>query len=239
MLKLQKFIQKANDIHHFKYDYSGVDYINSYTKVKIKCPLHGVFEQRPNSHISNKDGCPTCGQLSKRSKFKDSTLTFIEKSQKIHGSIYDYSKTKYGSNNNEKVLITCKVHGDFFQAPRTHLEGKGCKLCGNLSKTVFSLSDFKKACERHRGIGTFYILRCFNNYESFYKVGITSKTIKERYSNSVTMPYNFEIVQEFTGDPFVVFNLELKVKSFILKNTLQYSPKLAFSGSSKECYSFN
>lgn len=239
MLKLQKFIQKANNVHNNKYDYSEAIYVNSYTKLKIRCPLHGIFEQRPNSHVSNKDGCPTCGSLSKQAKFKDSTVTFIEKAQRIHGHFYEYPRTKYGNNNNEKVIITCKVHGDFLQAPRTHLEGKGCKLCGNLSKTVFSLTDFKQACERHSGNGTFYILRCFNNYESFYKVGITSKTIKDRYSSSVTMPYNFEIVQEVIGDPYLVFNLELKVKSYIIQNKLQYNPKLSFSGSVKECYSLN
>ena len=53
------------------------------------------------------------------------------------------------------------------------------------------------------------------------------------------MPYNFEIVQEVIGDPYLVFNLELKVKSYIIQNKLQYNPKLSFSGSVKECYSLN
>jgi hypothetical protein len=40
----QLFIKDANIVHNFKYDYSLVNYINSKTKVKIICSIHGVFE---------------------------------------------------------------------------------------------------------------------------------------------------------------------------------------------------
>lgn len=54
---------------------------------------------------------------------------FLERCFKIHGDKYDYSKTNY-ENNNKKVTITCKIHGDFIQAPFTHLDGSGCQQCG-------------------------------------------------------------------------------------------------------------
>jgi len=48
-----------NKIHNNKYDYSLVDYKNNKTKIKIICPKHGIFEQRPMSHkVGN--GCPKC-----------------------------------------------------------------------------------------------------------------------------------------------------------------------------------
>ena len=56
----QSFVEKANKVHNNKYDYSLVKYKNSYSKVKIICPKHGEFEQRPNSHLSLKEGCPRC-----------------------------------------------------------------------------------------------------------------------------------------------------------------------------------
>jgi len=59
-LGLKEFIDKVNVIHNNKYDYSKVNYVNSYTKVEIVCPKHGSFFQKPNDHISSKAGCPIC-----------------------------------------------------------------------------------------------------------------------------------------------------------------------------------
>ena len=55
------FILKAKEIHGDKYDYTNVEYINSHTKVKIICPIHGEFMQPPQEHI-NGQGCPKCNQ---------------------------------------------------------------------------------------------------------------------------------------------------------------------------------
>ena len=55
--------------------------------------------------------------------------SFIEKSIEIHGNSYNYSKTEYGKNNKEKIIITCKIHGDFEQTPQSHLRGAKCYKC--------------------------------------------------------------------------------------------------------------
>ncbi len=54
-----EFIEKAIKIHNNKYDYSLVEYINSITKIKIICPIHGIFHQRPQNHL-NGAGCYGC-----------------------------------------------------------------------------------------------------------------------------------------------------------------------------------
>ena len=51
---------KANLVHNLFYDYSKVNYVNSWTKVAIACPEHGEFWQSPNGHLSQKQGCPVC-----------------------------------------------------------------------------------------------------------------------------------------------------------------------------------
>ena len=56
------------------------------------------------------------------------TKLFIEKARAKHGDRYDYSKTVY-VRNKDKVLITCKIHGDFEQTPSNHLGGRGCAKC--------------------------------------------------------------------------------------------------------------
>ena len=58
-LTTEEFIEKAREVHGDKYDYSKVNYVNTYTKVTIICPIHGDFEQTPNAHLAGQ-GCPIC-----------------------------------------------------------------------------------------------------------------------------------------------------------------------------------
>jgi hypothetical protein len=118
------FIEKANKIHNYRYDYSKVDYKKANTKIIIICNEHGEFLQTPNSHLDKK-GCGECGG----SKPLNNN-TFIEKAIKIHGNKYDYSKVDY-KNHMTNVIIICKIHGEFKQKPNNHLSGYDCIKCSN------------------------------------------------------------------------------------------------------------
>ena len=76
------------------------------------------------------------------------TQEFIEKAQKIHNNKYDYSKVEY-VNVKTKVCIICPEHGEFWQSPDSHINGKsGCPKCGGTEK--LTIENFaKKACEVH------------------------------------------------------------------------------------------
>lgn len=56
---------------------------------------------------------------------------FSVKSILVHGAIYGYSKTDY-THSRTKVCITCPEHGDFWQRPSDHLQGRGCPSCGRV-----------------------------------------------------------------------------------------------------------
>tara|TARA_R110002072_G_C7653696_1_gene508953 strand:+ start:386 stop:592 length:207 start_codon:yes stop_codon:yes gene_type:complete len=61
-----------------------------------------------NQFIINKRGCPRCaGKIF-------SNEEFIEKSKKIYGDKYDYSKVNY-TNCKKKNTIICPEHGEFKQ----------------------------------------------------------------------------------------------------------------------------
>ena len=129
----QQFINKAKLIHGDKYNYSKVEYINSKTKVCIICPIHGEFWQRPSSHLQGK-GCLKCG-FDKTASIKRLTREeFITKAKEVHDNKYDYSKVIY-KNSDTKVEIICPTHGSFFQTPYHHLQGHGCKKCGDEAKS--------------------------------------------------------------------------------------------------------
>lgn len=56
---LESFIERSNEIHNFKFDYSEVVYEHSNTKVKIICKDHGPFMQQPSGHLMGQQ-CPKC-----------------------------------------------------------------------------------------------------------------------------------------------------------------------------------
>lgn len=64
---------------------------------------------------------------------KWTTKSFIDACDYIHGGRYRYDKTKY-VRRDQKVIITCPVHGDFEQTPGNHLYGYGCPVCAGVNK---------------------------------------------------------------------------------------------------------
>lgn len=66
-LTTEEFIKKARQNHGDKFDYSKVNYINTDTKVKIICPIHGEFLQKPSKHLLAIFGCQKC--------FRESTIS--------------------------------------------------------------------------------------------------------------------------------------------------------------------
>lgn len=123
------FIIKANKIHNNKYDYSKINYINNRTKITIICKIHGGFNQLPTNHLKG-HGCINCRNDFLSNKFKSSISDFINRSNKIHKSKYNYSDVKY-INANINVNIICNKHGIFSQRPIVHLLGSGCSKCSN------------------------------------------------------------------------------------------------------------
>lgn len=89
---LDGFINKAIKIHGDKYDYSLVNYNTQKDKVKIICPIHGDFEQRPSVHL-NGSGCPKC----KESKGEKTIREYLENNNLNYKPQYmfDGCKDKY------------------------------------------------------------------------------------------------------------------------------------------------
>lgn len=137
----EEFIKKARKVHGDKYDYSKVDYKGTTTKVTIICPVHGEFEQTPNSHL-NGNGCYQCGRDMSGLKLRLTQDEFISRCNIIHNNKYDYSKTIFKGQVNP-ITITCPKHGDFIQNAGLHLRGCGCPKCGNITSTAeYELRDY-------------------------------------------------------------------------------------------------
>lgn len=143
MVTKEEFIDRANKVHQYKYDYSLIEYRGLEKKVSIVCPIHGVFKQSPIQHLRSKVGCQLCAI--EKSKLKSEE--FIEKANKKHNNKYDYSLVEY-ENRNTPIWIICPIHGKFSQTPNSHLYGHGCPEC-NLAASKTTESFIKEAKQIH------------------------------------------------------------------------------------------
>lgn len=176
-----EFIEKANLVHAYKYDYCLSEYVNAMTSLVIGCRQHGIFEQRPNDHLSGQ-GCPKCGVEKSSAGRSKSTDEFICEAKTVHNGTYDYSLVRY-TNNHTKVSLICSQHGVFEQSPYNHLKGAGCPKCAGHNQNTVYIIEYLSAGIR---IGT--------------KVGITNnfdRRFKELKSSS---PYDLEFVQCWVVD---------------------------------------
>ena len=156
----EQFIEEARKVHGNKYDYSKTIYNGIKEKVIITCPIHGDFEIIADYHLSKNVGCPKCNINNDIVKRK---INFINKANKIYGNIFDYSKVNY-IDGDTKVCIICPIHGEFWQTPSNHLQGKGCKECLDEKVNKNSCDKFiKQAKEIHGGKYDYSKVNYINN----------------------------------------------------------------------------
>lgn len=217
-LSNEEFIHKAKEIHGDEYDYSKVEYGNSTTKVEIICREHGSFLQSPRAH-SFGQGCPNCFSTKKLT-----TTQFKEKAINIHGNKYDYSKIQYITKN-YKVEIICPEHGSFFQIAGDHIyNSAGCRKCANANnKGCFTFESLHSDKDLSNSPAIIYVCRLFSETEEFYKIGITTKTVEERFKQ---IPYEYEIL--FSVETILLQAFE--TEQFILNLLPRYIPQKEFGG---------
>jgi Zn finger protein HypA/HybF involved in hydrogenase expression len=125
------FITRAVDVHTEKYTYEKTNYKGSHNKIAITCKKHGDFMQPPLAHLYGQ-GCPKCGREEAGKGRRIGNEEFITRAVDAHREKYTYEKTVYNGSK-EKVIITCKKHGDFMQTPSNHLYGlTGCPKCATV-----------------------------------------------------------------------------------------------------------
>lgn len=104
---------------------------------------------------------------------KKTNKDFIKELKKVHNDVYDYSKVKYFGAL-DKIKVVCKKHGEFEISAHNHLNGQGCKLCGNTKnsdKNKSNKNEFIEKAEKIHGNKYDYNKTVYNNSRT--KVTIT------------------------------------------------------------------
>jgi len=72
---------------------------------------------------------------------KLTTEEVISRSMDTHGNRYDYSLTEYNGYN-DKIIIICKIHGEFSQQANNHISGQNCPLCKSSNTKTTNLKRY-------------------------------------------------------------------------------------------------
>jgi len=83
------FIQKSQEVHGNKYDYSQSIYKGGKEKIEIICSVHGSFWQNPNHHMRGV-GCPKCNE----SNGEKSIREYLERHNIKYKPQYKFKKSE-------------------------------------------------------------------------------------------------------------------------------------------------
>ena len=202
-----EFINKSQEIHSHYYDYSLVNYKNNATKVKIICPIHGIFEQRPLNHLSGQR-CKKCVVETNKINQNEIIKRFIN----IHYNKYDYNLVEYTSIH-KVIKIICSEHGVFEQTPSNHLKGQGCMMCKLKNQSLNNTDFITKSSIKHDNKYDYSLVEYIGTHK---KVKIICKKhgIFEQSPNSHLNGKGCPICKESKG--------ERLISKFLNDNNIEY-----------------
>ena len=185
----KEFFNKVKLLFNNKYDYSESIYINSRSKIKVICNIHGYFDIIAQNHLLGW-GCNKCLENKKSELLK---IDLLNRMSIIHNNKYEYEFPKIVKSYSI-IKIKCPVHNWYNQSINCHLYKEcGCPKC-NISKGELYINKLLKN----------------NNIEFLYKVKNGLKNIKELEfdfylpNNNLYIEYNgrqhYESIEYFGGD---------------------------------------
>lgn len=195
---LTQFINKHNNF----YDYSKVVYKDTHTPVTIICPIHNDFEQRPSKHKKGQ-GCPKCAEQKRTDSKTLSHDTVIKQFQDQHGTkLFNYTKVVYKGVQEEVIIFCNTCNKDFNQTPDHHKRGSGCTHCA-IEQNRYNTIDIYK----NRPTTLYYI-----KVGSLYKIGLTMKSVKQRFYSDVKNGVDISIIKEWNfNNGATAFDLEQQI----------------------------
>jgi hypothetical protein len=212
------------------------EYLNVRSRVKCECLIDGnVWETSWNS-LFNGGGCKKCMRKTLSDKFSydiniiKSMLLSINKNIVILSGVYKNAKSK--------LLCKCLIDGHEWSARWNDLQsGQGCpeckrnKLTGGWYNTT--IAERKKE-EMLNKSAVLYVIECYDEFEKFYKIGMTKTSIFKRFRKNSRLPYNYDVKIEINTNLYDATYLEAVLLSLCSDD--KYRPIKKFGGH-LECFS--
>lgn len=204
------------------------EFKNSESHLKVRCLKDGYEWSGPVYSLMKGLGCRRCSNKE--------VYTFESMKNKVESKINAtvISSEEDYINVREKISLKCNNHQTIWEStPDKIFRGQGCPDCANERRSVFN----PKLAEKHKESwitkpSKVYIIRCFNEDESFYKIGISTVDIKHRFSGKA-MPYSFKEVLEISTNRYYAVHIEAYLHK--LHTDYWYNPSIKFAGRT-ECF---
>jgi len=197
------------------------NYTGKNTDITIICPNHGNFLVKFGStHRGIKcRGCAQNKAMPKRIESLNAAAdrkrasrfeNWLKRAEDMHGKKYDYSKVNYKTMKS-RVLIGCAIHGYVEQIAETHLT-KGCRKCADEQLAgKYSEKYFDRFPERKIKPAIIYYIKIKLGEDVFYKVGITTTSVKNRFS-SAYKGVTVNTMTELRTTLYLAYLLESKIQ---------------------------
>jgi len=140
----KEFIEYCKKIHNNKYDYSLINSTKKENKIKIICPVHGIYETKAGLHKKGY-GCKKCATDAQRLEFKE----YLKKIPEELKEKYNYIELQFNKNKNTMVLVECEHHGQFLQRHDAPIAGKICKKCSFENRKLGTKTFIERARKIH------------------------------------------------------------------------------------------
>lgn len=166
-----EFIMLSKELWKDSYDYTNTIYVGNKTPLTLFCNKHKKeFKQIPGSHLAGAQGCKECVNEQKSLSRVENKTIFINKAKLFHKDAYNYTNFVYIKSGVPGDIICNSCNTTFTQSPNSHLTGRGCPSCAN-----YGFDKTKPAILYYLSI---------NNGQA-YKIGITNRTIRERFISDI------------------------------------------------------
>lgn len=166
-----EFISLSKKIWKDHYEYTNTTYKGSKVPLTLFCNKHKKeFLQTPGTHLTGAQGCKECANEQKSLSRIGNKTIFVEKAKLLHGNTYDYTNFVYVKSGVPGDIICNSCNNSFKQSPNSHLNGRGCPRCAS-----YGFDQTKPAILYYLSI---------NNGQA-YKIGITNRTVRERFISDI------------------------------------------------------
>ena len=132
----EDWIKFFRNVHGDKYIYdeTDCDIKDEVGRVKVICPIHGVFWIRPSHHKSG-HGCRKCGHSKQNTNKDERKEIFLKKVKEIYGENYDFTKSIY-HDYYSPVEVICPKHGTQYRTPSQIYSGTICSQCTHERRAI-------------------------------------------------------------------------------------------------------
>lgn len=181
----------------------------------FECSCGAHFRSRLSDVVTNRRS--SCGCKKGNKAYKYESGSFIKGVEFVKPtSVKNY--ISYG-------IFKCPLCGNLWEASINNIKTGNVKSCCNYQKDInyFKWDTLSK-------FAALYYVRLYNENESFYKIGVTMRSVHTRMAK---IPYNYELIITYHGDPKELLQFENRFKRLYRKH--KYVPLLKFGGYT-ECF---